>query len=157
MQVQELMRKNPLCCTPSCTAQMAARMMKEADTGVLPVVEKVGKKVVGVVTDRDLCLAVIAHGRSPEEVLASECMTASPITCRPTDDLHTAMELMRYYQVRRILVVNAENQIEGVLSVGDLLRSERTSSEQIINTLRSICEPGVVGSKPRQRAAHRAA
>jgi CBS domain-containing protein len=157
MQVRELMRMKPVCCTPSCTARLAASIMNEVDTGVVPVLEKLGKKVLGVVTDRDLCLKVIARGRNPDCVQVAECMTANPISCRSGDDLHTALELMRYYQIRRILVVNAENEIEGVLSIGDLIRSDRTSTEQVMNTLRSICEPNREASGTEHRVFRKAA
>lgn len=157
MQVKNVMTKSPLCCTPGCTAQIAAMMMKEGDTGILPVIEEGKKRLTGVVTDRDLCLEVIASGRSPDDVTVEECMTTEPICSHSDDDLHTAMELMSYYQVRRIMVVNERNEVEGVLSVGDLIRSERTSTEQVMRTLKSICEPGRRGSRPRQQVVRKAA
>lgn len=141
MQVCEIMHQDPVVCFPEETAEAAARTMAEQGTGMLPVVERgSGGKLLGVVTDRDICLRVVAEGRDPKTVKVSECMTSSPVCCGPRDDIRFAMLLMREHQIRRIPVVNAEHRIGGMVTFSNLVNS-RFDPEALMDTFRRTCYP----------------
>ncbi|HYL11953.1 MAG TPA: CBS domain-containing protein [Terriglobales bacterium] len=145
MKVSEVMTRNPACCWLSSSALAAALMMKERDTGILPVTQDpFTPRLVGVVTDRDLCLHVVAGGRDPAYIWISECLTQDPVCCTPEDDVHHALELMKERQVRRLPVVNVKREIVGMLSLSDLARNAGVDSWEIATALQKICEPGHV-------------
>lgn len=117
-------------------------MMQQKDVGFLPVIaDPFTPKLVGVVTDRDLCLHVVAGGRDPAYIWISECMTENPVCCTGEDDVRHALELMEEHQVRRLPVVNAKRQIVGILAFSDLVRKNAIDSARIAASLRRICEP----------------
>jgi len=141
MQVSEMMHEYPVCCTQLDTAQQAAELMKEQHAGALPVVEKNGGgTLVGIVTDRDLCLRVIAEGRDPRKVQVRECMTSAPIYCRPEDDVQYALLLMKEHHVRRIPVVDSEHCICGMISFANLV-SNHVDAEEMIEMLKAVSVP----------------
>lgn len=143
MKVSEVMSKHPACCWPSNSALAAAMMMQQRDSGVLPVIQNpFTTKLVGVVTDRDLCLHVVAAGRDPAHIWISECMTEDPVCCTGEDDVRRALELMKEHRVRRLPVVNAKREVVGMLSFSDLLRQAPMDSDEIAAALQKICEPG---------------
>lgn len=143
MKIREVMTKNPACCWPSNSALTAATMMQEKDTGVLPVIhDPFTPTLVGMVTDRDLCLHVVAGGRDPAHIWVSECMTADPVCCTPEDDVVRALELMKEHRVRRLPVVNMKGEIVGVLGLSDLVRKDAVVGSEIVAALKGICEPG---------------
>jgi len=108
----------------------------------LPVVQDpTNPRLVGMVTDRDLCLHVVAGGKDPADIWISECMTVNPICCAVGDDVRYALELMEEHQVRRLPVVNAKREVEGILSLSDLVGKGSISSAEIAEALRTICEP----------------
>jgi CBS domain-containing protein len=148
MRVRDIMSKEPACCTPACSAQVAANLMREAGVGFLPVLEKFSRRLLGVVTDRDLCLFVVAQGRPASKVTVRECMTPNPLPCRGSDDVETALELMRGNALRRLPVVNEEGTVEGVISVDDLIRYAQIEPKNIKAALSRICEPQLRG-RPR--------
>ena len=145
MRVQEIMTKEPACCTPTCTAQVAADLMREAGVGFLPVLEKYSRRLAGVVTDRDLCLLVVAQDRPASQTQVRDCMTADPLCCRSHDDVGTALELMRGNALRRLPVVNDEGTLEGVISIDDLIRYGQIEASAIKAALVRICEPHLRG------------
>lgn len=157
MRINEVMTANPTCCVPSDSARTAAIIMRDEDTGIVPIVESGhSRKLVGVVTDRDLCLGLIAgqtvgdaEGRHPSIVPVEECMTTKVIYCKPDDDLESALELMRENQVRRILVVDEENTVQGIVSMADLVRRANVPAGETRETLKSISEPTGEASRPR--------
>src|SRR6202030_4379907 len=103
MQVQEIMTANPECCMPGDSAKKAAAIMKATDAGVVPVVrDGIDLQLVGIVTDRDLCLTVIAEGRDACSVKLEECMAKKPVSCHPEDDVQHVSNLMAVNQIRRI-------------------------------------------------------
>jgi CBS domain-containing protein len=142
MKVGEVMTKNPACCWPSNSALTAATAMQNKDTGVLPVVhDPFTRTLVGVVTDRDLCLHVVAGGRNPAHIWVSECMTEDPVCCTAEDDVLHALKLMKERQVRRLPVINAKREVIGILSLGDLVRNNAVAGGEIAAALQRICEP----------------
>ena len=141
MRVSEIMHEYPVCCTEVDTARHAAELMKEQHAGALPVVEKKsGGKLIGVVTDRDLCLRVIAEGRDPREVRVQECMTGSPIFCKPEDEADFALSLMREHHVRRIPVVDVDRHVCGMISFANLV-GNHVDPEQVFEMLKSVSIP----------------
>jgi CBS domain-containing protein len=156
MQVNEVMTANPTCCIPSDTAQTAAIIMRDEDTGIVPIVERKGsRKLVGVITDRDLCLNVIAENliaatenTGPANVAIEHYMTTKVITCRSDDDLDEVLELMKENQVRRIVVVEGQ-AIQGIVSLSDLMNRADVPSGKTRETLEGISKPTGEASKPR--------
>jgi len=135
------MSKNPKVCTPSASTVEAARIMKDEDVGIVPVVEDAAsRKLVGVVTDRDLCLQVIAEDRQPSKVKVEVCMTQNPVTCSPDDDLEDLMDLMEEHQVRRIPIVEKGGKLVGIVSTADVATSS-TSSGDKAEVLEEISRP----------------
>lgn len=162
MLVNEVMTKNPTCCIPSDTVQTAARIMRDEDTGIVPIVERKGSgKLVGVVTDRDLCLGVIAEtppdaqGGNISSIPVKHCMTTKVIYCSAEDDVDTVLDLMRENQVRRVLVVDDQSMIKGVVSLADLMNRANVSKGETQETLKAISEPTDQASKPRAQSAER--
>ena len=142
MKVQEVMTKNPAFCCPSTSVVRAAATMQQLDIGALPVVlDPSTPRLLGMVTDRDLCLHVVAGGRDPADIWISECMTVNPICCAVGDDVRYALELMEEHQVRRLPVVNAKHEVAGILSLSDLVGKGSINSGEIAEALRTICEP----------------
>jgi CBS domain-containing protein len=140
MQVHEIMREYPYCCSPSQTATQAAQTMRENNVGALPVVARdSGGAVVGMLTDRDLCMHTIAAGKDPNKVTVSECMSREPIKCSPSDDARFAMLLFRENQVRRMPVVDASGAIVGMLSINNLVGN--VDDAELVQTLRAVAKP----------------
>ena len=116
MQATELMI-NPVLCTPSTSARKAATMMKQYDVGVILVVENlVSRKLVGVITDRDLILRLPA-GRAPENMTVEECMTHGDLLCcKPDDDIEQVLAIMARRHVRRVPVLSQGDKVEGLIT-----------------------------------------
>jgi CBS domain-containing protein len=159
MLVSQVMTTNPTCCIPSDTAQTAAIIMRDEDTGIVPIVEhKGGGRLVGVVTDRDLCLGVLAGRPDGAEVLnpasipIKHCMTTSIVYCNPDDTVEKVLELMQANQIRRVFVVDEKNIIQGVVSLSDLMNRGRVPKGETQETLKAISEPTGEASKPRAQS-----
>jgi CBS-domain-containing membrane protein len=121
MNCSEIMTRNPTCCLPTDSAYEAARLMKSEDVGPIPICEDRGtKKLVGIVTDRDLALKVVAEARDPKNTKLKEVMTSDLYTCGADDDLDKALELMQEHQIRRIPVVDNKDHLIGIIAQADL-------------------------------------
>jgi CBS domain-containing protein len=153
MKVAEIMAKKPVCCWPSSSTLSAALLMQEADTGVLPVIQDPFTPIlVGVVTDRDLCLYVVASGRDPSSSWVDGCMKRDPICCTEQDEISRALELMKTHRIRRLPVVNEKHEVTGVLSIRDVVaRQAGVEASVIAEVLRSICEPAHEPQQPIER------
>ena len=150
MIVKEIMTTSPACCLPSDSSSRAARIMKDMDTGVVPVIEdEIGRKVIGVVTDRDLCLEVVAEAKDPERVQVRDCMGRAVVCCTEDEDVEKAVDLMRDNQVRRILVVDRKGTIQGIVSLGDVMNRMEASPAKTKEALKNISQPTDDASKPR--------
>jgi CBS domain-containing protein len=142
MKVSEIMTKNPVCCWPSSSTLSAALLMQETDTGIVPVIQDpFTPRLVGVVTDRDLCLYVVAAGRDPACSWVDSCMRPDPVCCTEQDDISFALDLMKANQVRRLPVVNEKHEIVGMLSLGDLVRKGTIEANLIVRALQTIFRP----------------
>src|SRR5258706_2198641 len=117
----DVMTKDPVFCVPGETADWAAQLMKREDVGSLPVVKDLRDlRIIGIVTDRDLAMAVVAEGRDPRVVRIEEVMSRDPVTCDERADLDDAIELMAEKQVRRIPIVDGSKKLVGILSQADV-------------------------------------
>lgn len=121
MLVKEIMSRDVVWCTPSDTAQAAAKMMKDRGVGALPVVsDAVGRKLEGIVTDRDLCCAVVAGAKLAEATRIADVMTRNPVTCTSENTLEDCESLMQKHQVRRIPVIDAQGRCIGMVAQADI-------------------------------------
>lgn len=153
MKVSEIMTKHPVCCWPSSSTLSAALLMQETDTGIVPVIQDpFTPTLVGVVTDRDLCLHVVAGGRDPASTWVDACMTRDPICCSEQDEIVVVLDLMKTNQVRRLPVVNEKHEVVGMLSLGDLVRMTEIEAAAIVRTLRRVSEPTQGGQNLSRRA-----
>ncbi|MEO6527022.1 MAG: CBS domain-containing protein [Gemmatimonadaceae bacterium] len=145
MNISEIMSSNPRTVSPDTSVSEAARVMKEEDVGLVPVVERVGGaetrgRLVGVVTDRDIAIRHVAEGRSADSPV-SDIMSGGVLTCGPNDSVDTAMELMGREQVRRIPIVDERGALVGVLAQADLARMPG-NDRKVEKTVERISQPG---------------
>ena len=152
MKVGEIMTKKPVCCWPSSSTLSAALLMQESDTGFLPVVQDpFTPTLVGVVTDRDLCLHVVAADRDPSSTWVDGCMTRDPICCFERDEVSFALDLMKTHQIRRVPVVNEKHEVIGVVSFSDLAHKSGIEANAIVVALQGICEAAPVPKQGTRR------
>lgn len=117
----EVMTKNPVCCLPGDMAVDAARLMKGGNIGSIPVIENdQTRRLVGIVTDRDLALKVVAEGQEAKSTKVEAVMTRNVVTCGADEDLQKALDAMAQHQLRRIPVVDAGNKVIGIISQADV-------------------------------------
>lgn len=118
----DVMTKDLVYSSPTDTVADVAQLMKKEDIGpVLIVSDKAnGKRLVGIVTDRDLAIKVVGEGRDPKKTKVEEVMTEKIITCRMDDDVQNAMKAMAQYQLRRIPVVDNAGMLVGIISQADV-------------------------------------
>src|SRR6266511_2656341 len=108
----DIMTPNPVCCTPDDSAVRVAKLMKTEDVGSIPICDdRHSKRLLGIVTDRDLAIQIVAAGKDPNAVKVREVMTREPFACRPDDDLEFAVTAMEKHQVRRIAVTGANGEL----------------------------------------------
>ena len=118
MQVREVMTRGVQCIAPQTPLQEAAAKMRELDTGCLPVCEN--NRLAGMLTDRDIVIRAVAEGRDPQTCTARDVMTCGIVHCFEDDDVEEAAQLMKDRQIRRLLVLNRNKQLVGIVSLGDL-------------------------------------
>lgn len=118
--IKDLMTTNPTTCPPSATVVEVARVMKQEDVGSVPVVE--GDQLVGMVTDRDIVIRVIADGKDVEATTVSDVGSSDVVTVDPDTSIDQALDLMSENQVRRLPVVEG-GQLVGIVAVADVARA----------------------------------
>ena len=137
------MSKNVVCCVPGDTVQRAAQVMKSEDVGSVPVVEsQQNKRLVGIVTDRDLALEIVAEGRDAKSTRIQQVMTTSVVSCRAEDDIQEAIDAMSDEQVRRIPVVDNQERVIGIVAQADLARRHPQQAGQVVS---EVSKPKVSG------------
>jgi len=123
MNVEKLMTQGVVACRADDMLNDAARIMWEHDCGFVPIVESDARpRVVGVVTDRDLCMAAYTRGRALWEIRIGDVMSTAVRSCRPTESLAAAEETMRESQVHRLPVLDEGDRLLGVISLADIAR-----------------------------------
>jgi CBS domain-containing protein len=141
MQIAEVMTPGPLTCSPETTAAEAAHLMWEGDCGVLPVVR--GRALAGVVTDRDLFIALATRNARASDLTVGMVARDFPVTCSPRDDVHQAMGKMKTHRVRRLPVVEQDGTLVGIVSMNDLVLAVAPDSklgDKVVDTLQTISE-----------------
>ena len=129
MAIRDLMTSNPATLEPSSTVADAAKVMASEDVGPVPIVE--GERLVGMVTDRDLVVRVIAEGRDPNSTTLGEIASSDLVTIQPDTELEEATRLMSQHQVRRLLVTEDGGRLIGIVAQADIARAldeERTGA-----------------------------
>jgi CBS domain-containing protein len=137
MRVQDVMTKNPASVTPAATAREAAQLMQREDTGVIPVVEEQSsKRLVGIVTDRDIAIRIVAEGKDAN-TRVSEIMSANRLaTCSPNDNVDDVMNAMAKEQVRRIPIVDERGSLLGIVAQADIVRkADDTKAERTVEDI----------------------
>ncbi|MCY7270574.1 MAG: CBS domain-containing protein [Sphingomonas bacterium] len=125
MNIRDLMTSDVQTVAPTDTAQAAAGFMLSADTGSIPVCD--GDKIVGMITDRDIAVRGVGKGLGPDCTVA-ELMSKDIVCARDTDDVHAIAQQMSDKQVRRMPVIDAEDRLVGIVSLGDLSRQAQDSA-----------------------------
>ena len=121
MKCTEVMTKDPRCCLATDSVFEAAQLMKLQDVGPIPIVDhEQSRKLLGIVTDRDLALKVIAGGLDPKTTAVKDVMTKDVVTCRGGDNVDDAIKLMEKHQVRRIPIVDDDNRLVGIIAQADV-------------------------------------
>jgi CBS domain-containing protein len=147
MKVKEIMTPNAKACTPTDTLAAAARFMWDNDCGILPVV-KDGGKVVGLITDRDICMAAAINNRNLSNIAVEDVISGKVYSASPDDDVRKALETMQERKIRRLPVVAADGTLDGMLSLNDLvLRAQEAKDKKapdlayadVVNTYKAIC------------------
>ena len=147
--VQELMTRDVQTCTPDDTLDVPARMMWDHDCGCIPVVDQ-NAYVVGMITDRDICMATYIQGIALKALRVSNAMSREVFACRPEDSVGVAENIMQEHRVRRLPVVAMDGRLVGILSLNDLAREaarehvpprREVGPEGLVETLATICEP----------------
>jgi CBS domain-containing protein len=119
--VQEFMTSNPCSIDSDKSVAYAAKMMRDENVGLAPIVE--GNRLVGTVTDRDIAVRVVAEGKDPESTKVTQIASTELVTVEPHQDLDEALQLMAKHQVRRLPVVEESGRLVGVVAQADVARS----------------------------------
>ncbi|BCA56049.1 CBS domain-containing protein YhcV [Nitrospira sp. KM1] len=155
MLIRDIMTTDPSYCVPEDSSAQAARLMRQMNAGIVPVVASASnRRVLGVVTDRDLCMAVIAADVHPKTVKLGQCMSTNIIAADPSDDIDKAVQLMRDHQVRRILVLNGAGELEGVVSTADVFHRSNVSATRTHEALTTVSEPSSEQTGPAVQTSH---
>ena len=135
MRCSEVMTRDPVCCEPGDSVKRAAELMKSEDIGSVPVVRSGNDRhLVGIVTDRDLVVKVLADGRDVSGATVRDAMTSNPACCREDDDVDRAVAVMEERQVRRVPVVGANGELCGIIAQADIatrLNRDETTGELV--------------------------
>ena len=141
MKAQEIMSRNPTCVTADTPLVEAARLMKTENIGVVPVVESTGsKRLVGVLTDRDIAIRAVAEGRDGASTSVGHVMSSDVRTSAPDDSVEDVMELMGREQVRRIPIVDDRGNLVGIVAQADIVLEAR-DNRKAEKTVEKISQP----------------
>lgn len=141
MKAKDVMTRNPRSVTPDTPARDAARIMKDEDVGIVPVVDDTSGRLVGVITDRDIALRIVAEGRDGGASVRDVMSSTKLATCRPDEDVDRVMETMASEQLRRIPIVDERGSLVGIVAQADIVRkagNDRKAEE----TIERISQPG---------------
>ncbi len=148
MKVHELMSTDVKSCTEDTDLATASRIMWDGDCGFVPVVNA-DRRPIGVITDRDICIAAATRSTAPAAIRAGDVMAREISTCNGHDDVQAALAILKTRRVRRLPVVDAQHRLIGVLSLNDLVvesdlrRGAGVPAEEVLDTLKAIsAHPG---------------
>jgi len=137
MKCKQIMTKSIKTCDYNCSVKEAAQIMKKFDTGAVPVVDAM-KKPLGVITDRDITVNAVAESNNPENVKVLNLMTKHIISVHEDDLIDVAAHKMKEHKVRRILVVDDEDRLKGIISLADFVFKDKHEAFEI---LEQVSEP----------------
>lgn len=141
MQAKELMTKDPRTCSPDTNLASAAALMLDGDCGILPVVQD--GKLVGVVTDRDMFIALATRDKRAHEITVGEVAQSPVYTCGPEDDLQMVLDIMKQSRVRRVPVAGFAGSVLGVVSMNDIVLAagprKGVRDAEVLAALQAIC------------------
>ena len=161
MKVADIMAKPPAYCSPQTNLAAAVEILWRQNCGILPIVDS-EEKVVGLVTDRDICVALGTRNRLPSDLTVGEVTSGKVIACKPDDDIRGALATMAHAKVRRLPVIDAEGKLQGILSVDDVVLCTETgtikgdselSFEDLANTLKILYAAKPLRSLQKKAAA----
>jgi CBS domain-containing protein len=145
MTVRDLQTSNVKTVSPDTDLAVVARLMWEGDCGAVPVVTD-DRKVIGMITDRDICIASATRAKPPAEIRAGEVITNHGVhAVKPDDDVRVAMRTMRKHKVRRLPVVDRDQRLAGIVSINDLAINASSSlpnsvpAQEFLETFQAIC------------------
>jgi len=140
MKIRELMTPDPVCCTPEDSAQKVAKILRDQDIGSVPVVmDQSSRKLVGMITDRDLCCSIVAEGLDPASTKIDRLFSLNPVTCREGENINNCEQLMQEHQIRLIPIVDGEERCIGIVTQADLALKE--GAEKVSKTVAEISKP----------------
>ena len=134
MDVRSVMTPDPVCCGKNETLQTAAHLMIERDCGGIPVIEDhAGRQPIGIITDRDIAVRAVARGVNATEAKVGEYMTSPCITVRPQDKLDACCAMMEEHRLRRVLVVDDEGKLCGIVALADVAQNAaRAATAEVV-------------------------
>lgn len=145
MTCKELMTSDPVFCVPGDTALAVATMMKSHDVGSVPVVsDRESKQVVGMITDRDIAMRVVAGKREPDKTHVGDVMSKDVVSCRADDDYDEVIEAMEEHQIRRVPMVDSERRLIGIVALADVAR-KAPKPEEVAEVVGEISKPAPNG------------
>ena len=149
MVVADLMTRTPVSVTPYNSLAEAAQLMWEHDCGSLPVLERDSTRVIGMITDRDICMACWSRNRAPGDGFVSQAMSQHLVYCHPNESVERAEIIMHSNQIRRLPVVDTDERLVGILSLADIARATEAapklssvralSTDNLTSTIAGIC------------------
>ena len=140
MKCKDVMSKNIKWASPESTIKEAVNIMEQENCGAVPVVDQ-NMRIKGIVTDRDITLFTILQHKDPDTTQLKEFMSKDVITCLEEEDFHDLLTRMKEYQIRRIPIVNKENQLVGMVSLGDVAVKVPQEEHEAFEALERISEP----------------
>lgn len=139
MKVKDCMCKDVAYLAPQNTIKDCAKLMCDMHIGCVPVCDT-NKNVVGLVTDRDLILRSIACDKNIQTTMLSDIMTCNVCSCNQEDDVEKAQMSMSNNQIRRLPVINNNNELVGIVTLGNLCKNQNVNTEDVSKTLEDICK-----------------
>ena len=136
-QIRDVMTPNPACVSAKDSIRDVAKIMAREDTGVVPVVD--GKKVIGMITDRDIVVRLVAEGKDPANAKVNEAMTKNVRSVKEDSTINEALQVMSNAQIRRVPVVNTNNEIVGIVSMKDIATDSKDTGK-VGKTVEKISE-----------------
>jgi CBS domain-containing protein len=134
------MTPDPVCCLTTDSAQKVAGILCKQGVGSIPVVtDHESRKLVGIITDRDLCCSVVANGLNPQSTRIEKFVSLNPVACREGDSLDSCERLMQERKVRRIPVVDGDGRVIGIVSQADLALKDKP--EKVAKTVAEVSKP----------------
>jgi CBS domain-containing protein len=153
MEVQEYMSAAPIWCSPEDDVQTAAMQMRDNNVGFIPVLSNPDeRKLVGILTDRDVCLKVVAAGQDPRFTRIDEIMTRDVRCCKKHESIEHAFFRMQAGHVRRLPVIDGHERLIGIISLDDMVRSNALPAASLVKGVRQVFETARRRPKATRRA-----